>query len=290
MLIPEHNIRRGGIGQPAMGWNEVLLAFHIVDWYNLRQWMIGSYEPPAGGSFIMFNLSNRQLAVSGAIVGLALCLSIGLSIRSGVFVRPTPPITISETTPEPSTRVELPAQKADTAPSTSAGLFVHVAGRVKNPGVYCLKPGSRVNDAIKAAGGGLPNSDLESINLAQKLSDGDQVLVAKLGKAAPITQSAVSGPKSGSGSTRSSRRTTGEAGGERSRSAKKLTQPGKETIHINTAGADGLEKLPGIGPAMAQRVLDYRKQNGGFKSIEELQEVRGIGPAKYEKLRPFVTL
>jgi competence protein ComEA len=238
----------------------------------------------------MLNFSTRQLAVSGVIVGLSLLSTIGLSIRSGVFGQQRPGITISEPAEHPQVHVKSHQQVAASAPAPTEGLCVHVAGKVKSPGVYYLKPGSRVNDAVKAAGGGLPNADLESINLAQKLDDGEQVFVAPIGKAAPVTVSTVTGTRSATVGTHTARRSSGEPSGERRTDVKKLTKPGKEAININTADANGLERLPGIGPAMAQRVLEYRKQNGRFKSIEELQEVRGIGPVKFERLRAFVQL
>lgn len=236
----------------------------------------------------MFNLSSRQLIVSGVIVGLSLLLTVALSVKSGVFAEHRPPVTISEPAENVLPQTDHVAVSIKAVPTE--GIYVHVAGKVKSPGVYRLLPGSRVNDAIKAAGGELPNADLDSLNLAQKLSDGEQVFVARIGKTPPAMESTVRGMKSEADSPPRKQGATGEMVGERRPSVPKLSVPGKGMVSINTADLNGLQRLPGIGPAMAQRVLDYRKQNGGFKSIEELQEIRGIGPVKFERLRPFVQL
>ncbi len=153
-------------------------------------------------------------------------------------------------------------------PATSAsGIVVDVEGKVAKPGVFHLPTGSRVMDAIRAAGGALPGTDLVPLNQARVLNDGEQVLVGApggldAGLAAP-------GP-------------TARVGG---RGKVPLSGP----IHLNTATADQLEQLPGVGPAMAQRILDWRTEHGRFTSIGELQQVRGLGPTKFAALRQWVT-
>jgi competence protein ComEA len=140
---------------------------------------------------------------------------------------------------------------------TVAPLVVYVSGAVANPGVYSLPDGSRVADALNAAGGATAEADLSRINLAKHVSDAEQVHIPKIGEAAP-TQAAPGVPS------------------------------GK--ININTATAAELDQLPGIGPALAQRIIDYRTQNGPFKTIEDLKKVKGIGDALFEQIKDRITV
>ncbi|MDN5332580.1 MAG: competence protein ComEA [Tepidanaerobacteraceae bacterium] len=140
-----------------------------------------------------------------------------------------------------------------------AKIVVHVAGAVKNPGVYELDEGSRAIDAIKAAGGYLPEADTVSINLAKKLQDEQMLYIPRVGESPAA----------------------GDAG-----SGGILPSDGK--ININSAGLEELDRLPGIGPALAQRIIDYRNQHGPFKSVEELKNVSGIGEKRFEEIKNFV--
>ena len=151
-----------------------------------------------------------------------------------------------------------------------------------------MGPDSRVKDAIKAAGGALPNADVETINLAEKLADGEQVFIAAKGAVPPPAVSGVSGGTPAPSTKRTSQAISDRE--SRQKGPEKLQSPGKGTVNINTAGLDQLQKLPGIGPAMAQRILDYRTAHGRFQAVDELDEVKGIGPAKLAKMRPFVSL
>ncbi|MFM7029828.1 MAG: helix-hairpin-helix domain-containing protein [Micrococcales bacterium] len=138
--------------------------------------------------------------------------------------------------------------------SVSAKLMVHIVGLVANPGVYELPTGARVMDAVFAAGGFSPGADQSSVNLARPLNDGEQVFV--LGKGASAA--------------------TGKAA--------------NALINLNLSDAAGLDSLPGIGPTLAQRIVDYRTANGGFRSVSDLGKVSGIGPALLGKLKNLVTL
>lgn len=171
-------------------------------------------------------------------------------------------------------------------------IYVHVAGKVNNPGVYELKPGSRVIDAIKKAGGAKPDADLESINLAEKLEDGEQVYIAAKGEVAKPAASTVVNSSSSfnNAPARPSSSTSGMSTGKSSGGIDKLRDPGDGKVNINTAGLEELQRLPGVGPSTAQKIIDYREANGRFNSIDELDEVSGIGPAKLEKMRPFIKL
>ncbi len=159
-------------------------------------------------------------------------------------------------------------------PSTSATnvatvLVVAVEGKVRHPGLVRLPAGSRVADAIEAAGGAEPGTDLSFVNLAQKVVDGELIVI---GMTPPPGVAATTGSNS-SGS--------GGSGGP--------AQPGAP-INLNTATEADLDTLPGIGPALAQRIIDYRSQHGAFRSVDELRNVSGIGDAKFAEIKDLVTV
>ncbi|MCF6743207.1 competence protein ComEA [Blastococcus sp. KM273128] len=144
--------------------------------------------------------------------------------------------------------------------ATSAPVVVAVVGQVARPGLVTLPAGARVADAVAAAGGLLPDADPASVNLAAPLSDGQQVAVGVPG-AAPAGAPPVAAPGAAG------------AGGR---------------LDLNTAGVAELDALPGIGPVLAQRIVDHRTRAGGFGSVEELDQVPGIGPAKAAELADLV--
>ncbi|MBV8082849.1 MAG: helix-hairpin-helix domain-containing protein [Candidatus Eremiobacteraeota bacterium] len=169
--------------------------------------------------------------------------------------------------------------RADASPTPSE-FAVYVCGAVKNPGVYTFAPGSRVVDALKQAGGPLPDADVEQINLAQPLSDAMKVTVPHKGQIVasdPATSDAAP-------TTSHHRRSHGRS----SHGAHKLADG--QTLDVNSASAQELVQLPGVGPSLAQRIVDYREQNGPFQTVDDLQNVPGIGPSKFERLAPFVRL
>lgn len=141
------------------------------------------------------------------------------------------------------------------APSPVATMLVHVAGRVRRPGLYRFAPGARVADAIAMAGGARRAGDLDLLNLAEMLQDGQKVEVG----AAPASAAP--------GST-----------------------PAVTRVNINIADASALEAIPGIGPAKAAAIIEERSSRGGFAAVEDLLAVQGIGPATLEAIRPYVTL
>ncbi len=193
--------------------------------------------------------------------------------------------------PGPVKLIEPGGESAETLtptdePEKPRTISVHVAGKVGKPGVYELELGARVHDAIKAAGGASHDADLETINLAARLEDGQQVYVAAKGQVPPPVVSTVSGGKSESSSAKPAKSGGGGGSGE----IEKYVKPGDGTVSINSASSAELQHLPGVGPAMAQRIIDYREEHGGFQSVDELEEVKGIGPKTLAKMRPFVRL
>ena len=155
-----------------------------------------------------------------------------------------------------------PRPTAEPATPTPATINVYVSGAVNKPDVYALPLNSIVKDAISAAGGATDEADLDRINLATKLADQMQVYVPSQGEAAlPPAPPDGSAPDA----------TT-------------------EKININTASAEELDKLPGIGPSIAKAIIDYRTTNGPFKQIEDINDVKGIGDALFEKIKEQITV
>lgn len=173
----------------------------------------------------------RALAAAGA---LALLAAAFFAWRSSPAPEPAPVI-----------------QSSASAAAAEPFIVVAVSGKVHNPGLVRLAPGSRVADAIAAAGGPLPDADLSTLNLARKVADGELIAVG------------IPDPAG-----------AGEA------------IPGK--VNLNTATLAQLDTLPGVGPVLAQRIIDYRSRHGGFRSVAELRQVDGIGEDTYTKLKDLV--
>jgi competence protein ComEA len=146
------------------------------------------------------------------------------------------------------------------APSSAVALVIDVAGKVRHPGLYRLPAGSRIDDAVQAAGGALPGVDLTALNLAAKVTDGQQIAVGMPGAA----------PAAGAGSAGST--------------------PTSAPVDLNSATLDQLETLPGVGPVLGQHILDWRAAHGPFVTIDQLREVSGIGDVKFAGLRGRVTV
>jgi competence protein ComEA len=150
-----------------------------------------------------------------------------------------------------------PAAALAGGPSASpASVVVAVSGRVQHPGLVRLPAGARVADAIDAAGGALPDTDLSAVNLARKLADGELIAIGVPPPAgAPGPGGAGTGP-----------------------------------LNLNTATEAQFEALPGIGPVLAQHIVEYRTRHGQFKSVDELKQVDGLGAARFGQLKPLVTV
>lgn len=195
-------------------------------------------------------LHSLGLAASGLtrLQAASLAALLLIVVAGGVtaYVRSRPrPIRISR------------AVDADEAASRRA-VKVHVAGAVASPGLYDVPLGSRISDALAAAGGPSQDANLDELNLAAKVTDGQKILVP--GAPQPVDGVNANTP---------------------------VASP--QTVNVNTATVAELETLPGVGPALAARIIEYRRKNGPFSSLEELDEVEGIGPGKLEHLEDRVT-
>lgn len=183
---------------------------------------------------------SRRRALVLAAAALALLAVAGRTLAGAGAAAEAPP-------------APLVAEPAAAAPK----LVVHVAGAVREPGLYRLDEGSRVADAVARAGGAAASADTSAINLAAPLVDGMQVVVPARVEAAAVPGGASSAP------------------------------PGR--VSLSSATLEQLDALPGVGPVTAQKILDYRSANGGFRSVDDLDAIPGIGPARVEQLRELVT-
>ena len=203
------------------------------------------------------SIRERLAALSrGELVGVVALLAVTLGGAGLWYVRSLPrPVEVAAA-PSGGTA----SAPASASPSPEVVVLVDVAGWVRHPGVYEFTEGARVIDAIDAAGGARSGALLEALNLAAPLTDGTQILVPREGQEgvapAPVTGGAV-------------------AGG---------------LVNVNSAIATELEELPGIGEVIAQRIIDYRTENGPFATVDELVDVSGIGDAILESIRELVTV
>jgi len=202
-------------------------------------------------------------------------------------------VAVSDDSPPPPQAIASADVAASAVPaSPSPGeIAVYVCGAIRHVGVFRLAPGSRIVDAVTQAGGLAGDADPEAINLAEPLVDGMKIDVPKKG-ARPVTYSSDSGTatydvaSTGASATgSSSHRSTHHRSSGRSGASK--LQPG-QTVDVNTASESDLERLPGVGPSLARRIVEYRQANGPFTTPDDLQNVSGIGPSKFAKMEAFV--
>ncbi len=205
----------------------------------------------------MQSLSRQQL-IAWLLVGLVVLLVGGNYLRSHLSPDRLPQI--------PAMTVGLADDGGKTGVSAadgegpSAKIKVHVAGSVAAPGMYELDQGDRAADALSKAGGALPGADLDQVNLAAILVDGQQLLIPEKGTTAAAAAAGAGGPQA------------------------------SQIIHLNSATAEQLTALDGVGEKTAQKIIAYRNEHGGFKNVEELMEVPGIGPSKFEAIKDQVAL
>lgn len=169
----------------------------------------------------------------------------------------------------------------------AVSIFVHVIGAVREPGVYELSQGSRVSDAVDAAGGTTSKASVDSVNLARVLNDGEQVLVPT--KAQVKDQGKVAG-QDGSAASQEGSAAAGSAASSGSAGSSGSPSAGAGKININTASSDELQTLKGVGPATAQKIIDERTANGPFAKVDDLTRVSGIGEKKLASIRDSITV
>jgi competence protein ComEA len=201
------------------------------------------------------------LPVLAVVIGVVVAVTFGVlnATRSGGGAGAD--VALSLPRADAATDASLPSAASTTTLATT--LHVHAAGAVQRPGVVEVPAGARVVDVVNAAGGAAGDADLNQINLAELVTDGERIYVPRAGEVV----ASIAGPaSSGSGSSGS--------------------KDGGGIVNINEADATELESLPGVGPATAQAILDYRSEHGRFRSVDDLLNVRGIGPAKLEQIKP----
>ncbi|PSL00965.1 competence protein ComEA [Murinocardiopsis flavida] len=219
--------------------------------------------------------SAEQPRIGRAGLGALLGVCVIAALATGWFLlqsRPEPhaapePRAGSAPPPVPGASPSGPPQQRP-----SGKVVVHVGGDVESPGIVTLPAGSRVSDAIKAAGGLLPDADPGLLNLARPVVDGEQILVG----ATPSPAPGAPGAPGGAAPAPSGAPVPGAAP--------------SPLIDLNTATLEQLDTLPGVGPVLAERILDFRTENGGFRSIEQLQDVSGIGEKRFADLRDLVSV
>jgi competence protein ComEA len=187
--------------------------------------------------------TRRQLLVGGVVALVLLIVAGRLLLHSGA----------SASTPVPA-----PIVPTGTTAIAAGPVVVNVVGAVRRPGLYRLRDGSRIADAVARAGGVTPKAQVELVNLASRVSDGEQIVVPRRG--------AVAASAGGAGSA------AAPAG----------------PVHLNSATLEQLDALPGVGPVTAQKILAFREEHGAFASVDELDAIPGIGPARLEQLRDLV--
>jgi competence protein ComEA len=191
----------------------------------------------------MTDITLDRRRVLTAVAMLFLVLIVG----GKLLLRPAQPAI------PPPVRMAAPARTP-----VAAQLFVHVVGAVRRPGLYRLHDGARVADAVTRAGGVTSRAQLELLNLAARVADGEQVVVPRRGVGGAVAPGSSGAASSGG------------------------------PVHLGAATLEQLDELPGVGPVTAQKILDYRQAHGAFRSVDELDAVPGIGPARLDELRGLV--
>jgi competence protein ComEA len=192
----------------------------------------------------------------------AIALLLVLVLGGRFALGSEPPGPEGATPSSAATKGDPAGLKAAAAPPPRV-LLVHVVGAVYEPGLYRLREGSRVADALARAGGARPRAALDLVNLAAPVADGQQVLV----------------PRRGEGQSPAAPGAGGAA-----------TGAPVQKVHLNSATLEELDTLPGVGPVTAQKILDYRTEHGAFQTVDELDAVPGIGPTRLAELKPLVDL
>ena len=221
--------------------------------------------------------------VIGCVVGVIIVIAcIGWWICSTILITPVPLASTDEISLSPNASEEnddTNQSKEDAQPSqedTSQRIVIYIDGCVAHPDVYELPTSARVKDSIDRAGGLTSDADVAALNLASELHDGEKVHIPRVGEDATLTQDST-----GAASGDSYRH---DRGASTTRKGHAPTRP----ISLNKASKNELLELPGVGPAMADRIIADRREHGPFKHVEDLKRVKGIGSKKFEKLRKYL--
>jgi competence protein ComEA len=207
-------------------------------------------------------LERRGAVALGAVLVVAAALAVQ-HFWTGRTEPVNAPEVVRAEAPYEKSEEKAPAEGAGaaTAPGGPGGeIVVDVTGKVREPGVHSLPAGSRVTDALRVAGGVRPGTDIDGLNRARFLVDGEQIVVG--GPAPPAAPGQVAGAATGAGPA--------------------------APVSLNTATAEQLDALPGVGPILAQHIVDFRTQHAGFRSVDELRQVKGIGDRRFSDLRDLV--
>jgi competence protein ComEA len=274
----------------------------------------------------MFPLSKwHAVWLAGAVLVSAIA-TVALRHRAA---SPAGPVRITTTAPVRASAAPAgPAPNGAASPARRYPIYVHISGQIARPGLYRLSSGARVMDAVTGAGGATADADLDALNLATPLQDGQKLIVPRYGEPPPspdttyivdsppppvatlvradppvpplgdsyaedyaipipVTAAPVSPTAS---STVQWAPPTVSSGRSSAPSLGKLKVPGEGVVNINRASSIELQRLPGVGPSTAAKILEYRNAHGSFRTVEELMEVKGIGEKKLAKMAPFVAL
>ena len=186
--------------------------------------------------------------------------------------------------PHPAPELAVPHEVIRAPAAVRPQTLVYVAGAVAHPGVYAIASDARAQDALAKAGGATRDADLVAVNLAAHVADGDEIAVPRQGEA-PARSSARPAHRRTTGAGRRSRRRPRRDAPDADAAASEPVQ----LVDINTAGAPALAKLPGIGPTLAERIVEFRTLNGPFASVDGLADVAGITPQRLDALAPSLT-
>lgn len=247
--------RRGGIGR-------------LLDGSGVAQRAPGQVAVVLAGLVLALAVTCGWLLLGGSNEGLVDVEPLAASRRDEIDASVDPSADERASAGRDAASISKSIGPSSTRTSAGTEVVVHVAGKVKRPGIVVLPAGARVADALERAGGARRGVDTSSLNLARVLVDGEQVLV---GEKAPPALPGLSGgtdPVAGMGAA----------------------PPGAALVNVNTAPQSELESLPGVGPVMATAIIEWRTTHGGFATVGDLLEVKGIGEATLSRLTPLVTL
>ncbi|HZQ31908.1 MAG TPA: ComEA family DNA-binding protein [Mycobacterium sp.] len=238
---------------------------------RLSRWLPASTDNDRGWlASIRADPGRAGLFALGAVGVVAVLVTVFTMMRDT-----SPPVASAKLPPVQMVSSTTPSHSAGASPAAEQPVVVSVVGLVHKPGLVTLQPGARIADAVTAAGGTLDGADLIGLNMAQRVSDGQQIIV---GMAPPPGQPA----KLGSGVAPSS----GGQDGASPTGSKSASPSGP--IDLNSATVEQLDALPGVGPVTAAAIVAWRQSHGKFTSVDQLGEVDGIGPGRLEKLRNLV--